>query len=96
MEFLMIVIAIVIAGYFLFKSNTERGKRFVRAFVFLESLNSGGSVETSNGAAEFTFSEYDNLDNGIAIRGAKRYANSQYGGKQLPVIREAIEKGFVG
>lgn len=93
MEILIWVLVIGI-GYFFFKKNAARGVRFVRAHEFLIALDTGESIESANEIAQFTMSKYDTTDQNAAIISAKSYANQHYGGKQLPVIAEALRKGF--
>lgn len=100
---LLLIFGVAVAGYFLLKGNHERGKRFVRAHYFLMKLDSGESVEEANRLAKFILTEYLNADeNHQAIMRANAYtrayayAREKYNGKQLPVIAEAISRGFEG
>ncbi|MEX1035651.1 MAG: hypothetical protein WDZ54_06815 [Sneathiella sp.] len=93
----VIIIALIIGGYFFFKKNTERGKRFVRAYTFLMQIDDGGNVDEANSIAAFVFSEHSNPDSDSRTIGlARSYAAAVHGGKQLPVIAEARNKGFKG
>jgi hypothetical protein len=94
---ILLIIGVVVAGYFLLKNNTERGKRFVRAHHFLMQIENGASVDTANGAAQQLLSRGSNsAANSRAITWANSFAKEHYSGKQLPLIAAAISKGFEG
>lgn len=81
------------------KENEERGKTFVRAYYFLEALESGAvdSPETANRISSSLFESWSDpdVDNKV-IRRAAAYAKQYHAGNQLPIIKEARDKGFVG
>lgn len=99
----MIVLACVA---FVIFNNIKRGKRFIRAYVYIETLD--GYIEMGNSedkainlanelALKGTLSKYSNADaDNVLIHSAKAYANQFHDGRQLPVIKEAIRKGFLG
>lgn len=79
--------------------NAERGKIFVRAYYYLEALESGGadSPETANRIASSLFESWSDPDaDNRVIRRAMAYAKQQHGGNQLPTIAKAREQGFEG
>lgn len=97
MEIIGWVVVLILGGYFFFKKNTERGQRFVRAYVFLVQINHENTVAEANEAAAFPFTQYSDTDSdNLTIRLAQAYAAELHGGKQLPVIEEARNKGFRG
>ncbi|MEP3347686.1 MAG: hypothetical protein ABJN34_04880 [Litoreibacter sp.] len=79
--------------------NAERGRTYVRAYYYLESLESGGadSPETANRISSSLFEPWSDpdVDNRV-IRRAMAYAKQQHGGNQLPIIAQAREQGFKG
>lgn len=79
--------------------NTERGKTFVRAYYFLETLEAGAGFtpEQANNVASSLFEEWSDpdVDNKV-IRRAMACAKQQHGSNQLPIIAEAREKGYLG
>lgn len=80
-------------------NNAERGKTFVRAYYFLESLDSGGAdtTETANRIASSLFEAWSDPDvDNRAIRRAAAYAKQNHNGNQLPTIEEARARGFTG
>lgn len=95
----ILILALLGAGLFwFFKRNTESGRRFVRAYLFLELLESGSSVQEANSVAKrMYFSKYSDGDADTrAIHRARAYAAHAHAGKQLPVIAMAVAKGFQG
>lgn len=75
--------------------NSNRGKTFVRAYFFLESLDLGDTPEEANKIVRTLFSSVSDPDSdGRIIRRAAAYAKQHHGGNQLPVIAEAKSKGF--
>jgi hypothetical protein len=95
----------VIIGFF-FYSNVKRGKRFVRAFVFINyfelNMDEGMSkekaiIEANNMAIRMTFSKHSDpsMDRREAER-ARDYAATYFEGKQVPVISKARDMGFLG
>ncbi len=80
-------------------NNVERGKIFVRAFYYLDALESGyaDTPEEANSTALSLFEPWSDpdADNRI-IKRATAYAMQHHGGKQLPTIEEARAKGFKG
>lgn len=77
--------------------NTSRGKTFVKAYYYLEVLESGAvdSPADANRIASSLFEAYSDpeVDNRI-IKRAMAYAKQNHNGDQLPTIEEAREKGF--
>ena len=97
MEVITIGLIVIVGGFFLLKRRVHAGKRFVKAFYFLKMLSMGETVESANQVAVTLFANYSDpdVDHRIAVN-AKNYSQSQYGGKQLPIIAEAQTKGFTG
>ena len=78
-------------------SPISRGKTFVRAYYFLISVEDyGESIESANMlAATICSSGSDpNFDHQV-ILGAKNHIEKYHNGRQMPVIEEAMAKGFV-
>jgi hypothetical protein len=94
MEFLF-AIAIAIAVFLLVRSGLTRGRNFVRAFIFLDSLEAGASVDEANNFARMAFTnrKFRDLDE-RAIKRANLARVGRYGGRQLPIIKEAKERGY--
>lgn len=94
---MFVVLAVIGLGAALVWSSVRRGRRFVRAADFLMILDGGSSVEEANNlsAALFTKSSNPETDRRATNR-AKAVSNSQFGGKQLPLIFLAKSKGFTG
>lgn len=85
------------SGIFFVRGNIARGRRFVRAYIFLNALEMGCSVEEANAVAAFAFTKYaDAFEDHRSTLWAKQYSRVLHGGKQLPVIAEARVKGFEG
>lgn len=90
----------------LYLHTLKRGKRFVRAYAYMELLEfyteSGDSEDkvvnmANRSAINGTLTKLSDPDSdNRLIHRAKAYARYAYGGKQLPVIEEAIRKGFLG
>ncbi len=92
----MWIVAIVcVAGFFLWQSNKRRAMRFVRSVFFLELIDNGVSADSANGQVARLFTKQSSADeDNAAIRYAMDKADQLTGGKQLPWIHEAREKGF--
>lgn len=76
-------------------ANLDRGKNFVRAYLFLEILDMGETPEEANRIVLTLFSSVSDPDSDSnVIRRAAAYAKEHHDGKQLPVIAEAKSKGF--
>ena len=90
MEFFLISIALAIAVYLFFKSNTARGAETVRAHVFLGGIQSGATIAEANHVVGF------DIINGPpeVIQSAIAHLKSEYGGKQLPMIMDAYRHGM--
>lgn len=87
----MIFLVIGLAGLWFY--TLYRGRLFVRAYMYLEGVN---EFDMDENAANYMA---QNIGYGKATMfapRAKHYAQSQYGGKQLPIIAEARAKGFLG
>ncbi|WP_417244415.1 hypothetical protein [Celeribacter sp.] len=90
-----IVLVIVVAGFWLWRSNQKRAKRFVRAVHFLDALDGGATPDEANGVVAKLFTKHSNADaDNQAIRFAQDRAQRWTQGKQLPWIHEARTKGF--
>lgn len=77
----------------------EGGKTFVRAFYFLDAMETVGglTIEEANKLALSLFEPWSDpdADNWI-IQRALDYAKQHHSGNQLPMIEEARAKGFTG
>lgn len=90
----VIVFAFAAIAAFKFEFR-RRGKRFVRAFLFLEALDCGEDIESANNLAKMAFRHSHLIDlDRSAIERATVTKDRFFGGRQLPVISLAIEKGF--
>lgn len=100
------IVALIVCGGLFYLHIAKRGKRFVRAYAYIETLeyykdtgdDEAKVVNMANQTAingTLTKLSDPDLDNRLIHR-AKSYAQHAYGGKQLPVIEEAIQKGFLG
>lgn len=96
MEIVGWILAACVGLYLFMRFNAERGKKFARAALYLRMIEDGESAEDANQVASFSFSKHDTSDWGPAVTMAKQYAQTHYGGKQLPVIAAARAKGFRG
>jgi len=74
-----------------FNSNTARGLRTVRCYVYHAALDDGDSPEKANRLAN---SMTTNVDTAL-ILDAKRYVKLCFGGKQLAMIGAAKVRGFI-
>jgi len=70
----------------------HRGRRFVRAYMFLMYLLGGETPQQAN----HMVMRVGYFDAGDFARLAKAFSAEFYGGRQLPVIAEARSKGFKG
>lgn len=79
--------------------NAERGKTFVRAYFFLETLEAGVGFtpEQANNVASSLFEEWSDpdVDNKV-IRRAMASVKQKHGNNQLLLISEARKKGYLG
>lgn len=92
-----IILLIIVAVSWLVYSNINRGKQFVRAVDFLMQLDGGATAEEANeGCKIILTNNWPEELNRQAIDRAIREADLHYNGKQLPLIRFAISKGFEG
>jgi hypothetical protein len=93
----LLIIAACIAGAFWFRQNVrERGKRFVRAVEFMEHLKIGKSADYANFATALMFSRVSDPDaDRAAIENAMHVSKAYFGGKQLPIIEAARQRGFM-
>lgn len=90
-----IVAILVLAVVALWYANKRRGQRFVRAVHYLDLLDSGISADEANGKVARLFSKHSTPQADVAaIEIATERANRFTGGKQLPWIDEARQKGF--
>ena len=90
-----IVIAIGIGAFALWYGNKRRGQRFVRAVHYLDMLANGANPDEANGKVARLFTKHSTPDADVsAIRFAMDKADRMTGGKQLPWINEARERGF--
>lgn len=77
------------------RQNIRRGKRIVRAAVFLAALEAGRTAEAANRAAGDLFTaRSDRAADRQALRRARAMARDPKGGKPVPVVAAAIELGF--
>lgn len=87
-----IVVVLICAGaYFFFKHATERGKNTVRAYLYLNAIRDGYSIEVSNQMAGVHVGSTEPQ----TILNAKLYSKVLYGGKQLSMIADAQRQGLV-
>lgn len=90
-----IVVIIGIGAFALWYGNKRRGQRFVRAVHFLDMLDNGANLDEANGKVARLFTKHSTPDADVAaIRYAMDKADRMTGGKQLPWINEARERGF--
>lgn len=91
---IIIIGLLAFAGYWLFRHTTRGGTEAVRAYLFLEALNKGLSVETANAIADHVLAEPASE----RAKNAKSTAWMEYkllhGGKELPVIGHAYRQGM--
>jgi len=88
-----IIVAIIVAYYF-WRRTARNGTTFARAAIYLQMLDDSESVENANRDVNSMFSKHDTSDYSPLIAMAKRYSQTHFGGKQLPVIATAQAKGF--
>jgi hypothetical protein len=91
------ILALVVAAK-VWHHSIQRGKRFVRAFAFLDHLDMGDDVATANACANsmvFTRDSNPDADRMLILR-AKAFADQYSRGKQIPVISLARSRGFDG
>lgn len=93
----MELIVVVLVGGILFWWSVRRGRLFVRSVGYLNLLQSGFSEMEANDFVFklFTKRSKPSIDD-EATKRAKSFANREYGGKQLPIINLARNKGFIG
>lgn len=91
MEVIVVVLLAGVVGYFFLKHITERGKNTVRAYLYLNAIREQYSIDGANQIAGV----HIDSSSPQAIRGAKLYAQTLYGGKQLSMIAEAKRQGLV-
>lgn len=91
MEILLVLFALGVAAYLLFRNHTKWGLETVRSQVFLSGLHSGNTVSDANYAASFGFMEQ--LPSEV-IQSATALSKAEYGGKTFPIIAEAYQRGM--
>jgi hypothetical protein len=93
-----LVILIVLGAAAFWWMNVRRGRRFVRAFAFLDHLDLGDDVATANRCvSSMVFTRYSDpdADRTLMVR-ALGFAAQHTDGRQLPIIALARAKGFAG
>lgn len=99
------IIAATILIIVVYYAIWQHQKRFVRAFIYMETYNQAiadgkdqeTAIASSNQIANAIFSQYGSstVDNDAIYR-AKAHAAMHYNKKQGPVIKKAKELGFFG
>lgn len=90
-----IVAMLVVGAFALWHGNKRRGQRFVRAVHYLDLLDNGANADEANGKVARMFTKHSTPDADVAVtRYAMDKADRMTGGKQLPWIHEARERGF--
>ncbi len=90
------ILFFVLVIWLLVRSNSQRGKNFVRSYYFLLCLSEGQSVEESNYLARSILTLKSNPDfDKRLIQMASNFSQENFNGKQLLIIKEAALKGFV-
>lgn len=89
---LLLIVLIGAAAYFVLRQATKRGTNTVRAYMFLRAMSEGASVQEANQIAriDLTSSSHHTF-----VREAQEYVRTAYGGKQLPMIADAMRRGLV-
>ena len=86
----------LVAAFFFWR-NQKRSKRFVRAVDYLRMLDAGSAIEEANSMSSLLLSKQSDPDtDNRAINTAIAFCDAQFGGKQLPIIKLAKQKGFEG
>jgi hypothetical protein len=85
---LAIIIITGVAGLFIF--SMSRGKKAVRAFIYLTSRADGATVSEANDLA----SRIDTHRASELNTAMLHFVRHAYGGKQLPMISDARLDGF--
>lgn len=92
---LIVLAAIATVAFLIF--SQKRASLFVRAYLYLISLEEGLSSEDANRVAMTFRSKPSDADqDNRVLHAAKLYARVKFGGKQIPVIDLARRKGFLG
>lgn len=91
---IIIIGLLAFAGYRFFGHKALAGIEAVRAYLFLDALNKGLSVDTANAIADHIVAEPASEQ----VKNAKSMAWMEYkmlhGGKELPVIGHAYRQGM--
>ena len=91
-----IAIILCIFGWLFFRANTRRGVNFVRSYYFLLCLDEGKTLEEANYLARRILTRNSNSDDDNQLmQKASDFSKESFNGKQLPIINEAILKGFI-
>lgn len=97
MSVIIVLFLIIVVTFIVVRGNITRGKRFVNAYIFIDWLEKGHSAEDANNIARLFGGPHADPDlDSREIQRAKAFSAQNFGGKQLPVIQAAIEKGFKG
>lgn len=90
METLLLLAVLGFVLYALFQNNTRRGIEAVRAYVFLDGLRLGATVDEANQAASY------DVANGPTelILWTRQFVGERYGNKQLAMIADAYRHGM--
>ncbi len=92
----MEIILFILAGFgvvSLFKQNTERGLRVVRANMFLLCIETGDSVHDANQTAMYFNSE---TVTPTVIYAARNRCKWEYNGNRMAMVQAARRAGFLG
>jgi hypothetical protein len=92
MGMIVLIVLFGAAAYYLLRRATERGANTVRAYLYLRAINEGASVSEANQIAHVDLASGSHH---LSIPQAQEYVRLTYGGKQLPIIADAISRGLV-
>ena len=91
-----VILFFVLVVWVIIRANSNRGKTFVQSFYYLSCLESGKSAKEANYLAhEILMAGNDPEKEKCLARKASDYAQENFNGKQLLVIRKAASKGFI-
>ena len=84
-------LVIGICVWWFLKENTRRGYLTIQAYLFLTALENGKSVDEANHAASIRRDEATPT----MFANTMNYLDANFGGKQMPMIRKARDKGMI-
>lgn len=89
-KIIITALVIGICVWWFLLENTRRGHLTIKAYLFLTALDNGKTIEEANHAASIKRDEATPT----MFANTMNYLDSHFGGKQMPMIRNARDRGM--